>query len=1471
MPTISKLRLTNILYEEGAKRYQDELFHFDGHNAAILLENGGGKTVLIHAALQAVLPHQDLAERKIKSTLLLEEAPAHIAMEWILSEHPRRYLVTGISLFIQHQSLDSLRYVYEYGEEDEGALEKIPFLRQGQNGQRFASKGEMADYYGSMKERSFHAKTFQTIKEYRQYLESHYQIIATEWEAILKINSTEGGVETFFDDCKTTNQLLDRLLIRSVEDAMEGHHKNTFPDLFEKHYESLKNYKKLKETLQETEKLEGILQGYTKVHETLQEKVQAYEEAKGKTKGLYDTFLTEKARKEADLTEEKAALNALALEEHLLQKNTAALHIHETKNQESLLFDYAMAKSMAKDELKETIFAQKNRYYSHQKEKKIKDLEHLQGRILLTQKDLKALETTEEEKALEASLAEVLGKIRHQYETQLAFYQKEIQSLQFHLLPIKEEQVTLAKNTQEHRRKQEALQIHLGKVQSQEEQLQASLEKIRQDLLAHEAQGTMKEMLKVFEKRSSALEEEVVILAQSYLTHGKDYDRLVEEKIALQETMQKAERHHDQMENQLALLNKEQAHLLADLSLLRPEWGTISSLYEKEEALKGHFQAQMEVLKRQKEELLVKERQVLREQEDYGTQKTFFADPVLARWVPKWSQQFVYLKTGVSYYENLSQEERDALPEHLWPMMLITTEKERGALTEKVQAIAKDLSYPIFIFSDQDLKDTSMDQVPKVLPSSFHRGLQDDVFKAWQQDISRDLQRISADCRNKEEEFKLWEHNHQLLRNHLTRYPHEMFKELTDLLAQEKKTLTMHQGRLGQIHTEEASLAQKMKVLQREKEIKEDARKELERVLREAHRYLQEADKLSQVQEDLHATEKQLVQVASALDSLEEKASHLRTQHQEKQLAIQLATQKEHTLRHSAPYELSLSYAPVASTESLSLLEVERDALSDRLKKIHLSKDALLERLAQLQEQERRASQTFQVWEKEHGAYLSSLTKEELWTIQEEALLEEIQRLEATLPSVEKAHEEARAKLYTCQGKLEKLLQDYKDTYEETTPLPLSTSIKEARDSLAKEQHKQEKRRQYLQQNIHRLEEVLKSLQAALHRLDRYEEAHHFLAPDVVRLSLSASEEERLSYKRENLAKDTIQYLLEKSTHVTEYQLLVGKEKKKVQSYISKQLSDEKLKETVLGGIDTHDNYPALVTFKENMLLKIHAIRSYASENIRKSDQDLSFFIDQIYIHLQTITEELQQIPKKTKIKFQGEWKQIYKLTLPLWAEDTGKMRIRLHIEELLADLEKNAQGGESSLLSSTPIRKALETRLDTRQLLRSLLNNENIKIRCHKVQNDNQISTRSYTWEESNKWSGGEKWSKNMTLFLGLLNYVAEKKQPLLAKMKRHRVVILDNPFGKASSDHVLGPVFFVAEQLGFQIITLTAHSEGKFLKDYFPVIYSCRLRATQGIRQQIITKERTIQTAYFKDHAPESLLRMGLSTKEHLPEDLH
>ncbi len=53
------------------------------------------------------------------------------------------------------------------------------------------------------------------------------------------------------------------------------------------------------------------------------------------------------------------------------------------------------------------------------------------------------------------------------------------------------------------------------------------------------------------------------------------------------------------------------------------------------------------------------------------------------------------------------------------------------------------------------------------------------------------------------------------------------------------------------------------------------------------------------------------------------------------------------------------------------------------------------------------------------------------------------------------------------------------------------------------------------------------------------------------------------------------------------------------------------------------------------------------------------------------------------------------------------------------------------------------------KKLLGVVMGNDKIKVRFRKVTNDGKVSSRLISWEQSNKWSGEKKWSKNMTLFL--------------------------------------------------------------------------------------------------------------------------
>ncbi|WP_288277702.1 hypothetical protein [uncultured Megasphaera sp.] len=75
-------------------------------------------------------------------------------------------------------------------------------------------------------------------------------------------------------------------------------------------------------------------------------------------------------------------------------------------------------------------------------------------------------------------------------------------------------------------------------------------------------------------------------------------------------------------------------------------------------------------------------------------------------------------------------------------------------------------------------------------------------------------------------------------------------------------------------------------------------------------------------------------------------------------------------------------------------------------------------------------------------------------------------------------------------------------------------------------------------------------------------------------------------------------------------------------------------------------------------------------------------------------------------------------------------------------------------------------------------------------------------------------------------------------------------------SRDCVRG--FFIAKQLGFQILALTAHQEGSFIRKYFPVVYSCRFAEMANKKGKVLVPDKEIKTAFFEEHHPESLARL-------------
>jgi hypothetical protein len=474
-------------------------------------------------------------------------------------------------------------------------------------------------------------------------------------------------------------------------------------------------------------------------------------------------------------------------------------------------------------------------------------------------------------------------------------------------------------------------------------------------------------------------------------------------------------------------------------------------------------------------------------------------------------------------------------------------------------------------------------------------------------------------------------------------------------------------------------------------------------------------------------------------------------------------------------------------------------------------------------------------------------------------LLSELKEYESRLSRDKEEFVRVEKQFDALAARIKLLIEQYSAAHSGGLPLTFTESLTEVDQHVHSEETRLQLKKTGLLQQHAQIQAQLSKIEEVIQYLNQYKIMHGFENPLIQAAFIAQEQKAEFPYDRMKMVRTSVTSLSAVMKELEVEESLVKKARLHFIDFCRKQIKDVKMRDMAEQGVEKKDNYQELTQFQQKMHSRIERVNHVAEETMRTHNQQLEQYIIHVHSHIKLIASELRDIPNKTRVKVEDQWKHIYSFQIPEWDELEAKNHLRKHLEWILAELEKGHYRDDSGQEVKSTVRKEIEKWLDTKQLLHIVLQERPMKVSCRKVTNENNVTKASFSWEQSNNWSGGEKWSKNMTLFLGLLNYVAEKRQHIQVNMKRHRTVILDNPFGKASSDHVLSPVFFIAEQLGFQIIALTAHAEGKFLKDYFPVVFSCRLRQVANGSKLVMTKEKEINQAYFRDYAPISLERLG------------
>ncbi|OFI06011.1 hypothetical protein CLOACE_13920 [Clostridium acetireducens DSM 10703] len=1468
MPAISKIRFTNVIYENGSKRYNDDIFQFDGHNGVILIENGGGKTVFVQTAIQSILPHSDLAQRKIKNTLMLENNVAHIAIEWILSEKPRRYALTCVTLFMNKGFVKSLKYVYEYEEGDDNSIDKIPFVKETINGgKRAATKEEMGEYYSIMSKNRITANIFNTIHEYHEYIESNFKIIPSEWRKIVLINGAEGGVEEFFDACTTTGQLVDNLLIPTVEEALVGNGTKDFVETFEKQREHFKKYKQLKSKIEESKLVKNEIDSYVKVYKNYDDVNENLIKIKGKIKVIYKLVKNQQYVNIEKIKENKKEQEILLDSEKYLNQKKGSYNL-ELLKEEKLKAKKSFSESLTKYE--------EIRNSKEEKEKKRKNLqiakynqniriqeekiEFLKGEIEKLDKDENVIDISEK---LEVNSKDLRGyylaeeeKLENEksiIQSQLDNIENDIKTYKSKILKIKHiEKDLIAKK---------------GAIEKSIELLTKDINKIKNSILDNPSKEKIEEqflkwndrivqlenLIFKYKEQKRSLEHEKQNLLEEIPLNRKELGNLKEEKIKLREGLKNIDENHNE--------------LLMKIKEFKNRFYSFNSLYLKRNAILNQLENSMEILREEKENLIFKERIAYRWIDDYKESEIYMADPLIEKWINLWRNSFNYIESGTEYIQGLASSSKDLTEINnkypLWSISIITLDSEIGKLKDKLKNKLDEISHPIIIISEAQARaklqgNAVFEEENILMPSIWEKNISLSNFKTWKEEILIKAEEITKYRMDKEKEFSNCVELLKNLREFYSRCSYNEYqdkqryiRELEAKIEVLANNINNKESRIKYIDCEIEKIIkiisdgiQEQNILQ-QKIIKsnEYLNKKKEKSENEIKKIKVES-KLMYNDEELVKWEREINISIRTKEDINYKASEIK-----ESLSI---------LKSNELYKEVIKCSPKYTEISIEVLKQQRKTLKDILDKKQKGRE-------QLEEEIKYVLKAKEFSEKE----LNDLVEELEFDLDENLkfpiygdneiskLIQESKELTKPLENLEKKCEKFKALFYEKKAVHEAEERKFYNKYKETVVFGLP--LKQIKNSLNNEEVNIEKNKNYLANQNKFLEKEQRDIDKNIDKLEKYNFKYLYLAEEIKEIDLKDDFKIEFPYKRTETINDIIDEVKDANELLEVQESKLERSKNEFIRFCNYEILDIKLKEIVVTGVQQKKTFADILEWQSKLNERILRTIEIAENDICEHDKEVQQFITNLHSYLVTMMQELKQIPRKTKIKLGKQWKEVFLFNIPQWDEKEGKEELSKYIEWMQTQLEGERFKDENGIEVEKEVRNAIEKWLQSKQLLKVVMKSNDIKVKCRKVTNDQNMSSMPFSWEVSNSWSGGEKWSKNMTLFLGILNYLTEKRTQVISNRKINRTVIVDNPFGKASSDHVLDPVFFIAKQLGFQIIALTAHAEGKFIRTYFPIVYSCKLRNAINGNNQIMIKNKELRKAFFRDNDAEALFRLG------------
>lgn len=1426
MPKINRIRIMNFSYNNDTREIPDETLQFyDGENALLNLANGGGKTVLIQLFMQPILPDLKLQKRRMIDYFRRNSAPAYVMIEWLLDNPAiKDYLMTGIAIAPGNSSnmeesnrINYFTFASHYQRACEFDLELVPFVRK--EGERQVllpferARESVKKLVGNHREMFYFGR--EDVGEYRKLL-GQFGISQEEWKNIIaRMNNDEGGITELFEKCSTADSVLNEWVIKNIEKSqLSGQAEDTaiqellaglVADML-KNEEYIQAQKIIQEYLEEQQNLEKELEELCKA---LDGKTQIH----SRLNGMYHA-LGIQAQK-AKIDREEAAL---------CQEDLFAEKLHIDQEEASEIYSRLLEEFLEAVETEQDIWNE------------AENLKKLSAQRCMEKDCQEGAGLLAEIRRLRGKMAALRRQMeQEQGDTRL---KERMKDLAYSLKILSEKRCLDLENAAAGLMKEiDGLLELRGKMKAQEKKDRESWgdQKTRAGALRNKVQQFEKEQEKVFERLGFSLyrnvleqldgqetekyrrlleketqeKEKALLLCRTCLTEGKEREKSLGQQLKMQKDIQAEmmQSLKDSRTQQRQFL-EEEARCEADLE----KYGIDKGLLYMPGQLRAVLQEKLEQQKAWNYQARSEHRQITEMILGIQNHCVYLPDTFLAAM----DGRDISYQTGEAYLQNLPEENRrqQLLKNPMLPFGLILEKRDMGKLDDiSFQECYLRQMIPVFTYEQLD--------------GEFLLEHQRVCLGEQAQFITVYEEQLFADAQKKEYLGRL-----EVQRKELEKLMKDREEEEQQLIQAKSRLEDFNypkgtrEGYEVQVHDLEAQLEQITQKLDQSDKDMEKLEEELEglaEMLPKRQEDLKEAKAKESCYEQFLAADAQyqtdLEQYARTMEELKE----LDKRRQECERLLEESRERENYLREqciqteNAAREAKKALAKYAQAGEATLLDEDFGQMEQEYQMLTA-----------------RQEQNYAILQKELEETGAAIRDRQ----EKQSELEAAEELYADLEYQPERIKQLKREIKELEEKREKVSQRYNSA--SNLKARIDANKEHARNrlrelGLEKPLEASEIRQDY-ERRRKNLDFEMEQLREKVNKLRRLEEECGGLQKrirDVVPagtsvqagIDLDTDMEQQFLNLKEGYRRAQIQAQRQKKACAQRYQETCNR-------FIGKNQCVEDILSSLspLHMEDPELTYESVYFYLEEFMLKrenLQKLLDFYSGQLETFVRTRNQVIDQCVSYGTGIYDEIKAIASKSRIRLSQKSRAVQMLKIDVPRELDNKVRDRMEeymnrCLQIMVELSRKEEtGGEKKM------REKLSALTSGRELLNQVIGTNKIPVLVYKI-DLNEKNSGLRRWEDAMAQnSGGEKFVVFFTLASTLISYIREvtRKKAGGDPMEESKVLIMDNPFARTSSEHLLKAVMDIARTFRIQLICLSDLSQSS-ITNRFSLFYQLSIR---------------------------------------------